>query len=272
MLAKKPAHRYQNAAELLKDLRALQVEGLNDDWTPEADSADASQLATLAEARNAATQQLDIVMKEESLVFRRGLRGWWFGLAVAVAFAVGAAMAGVLRPASLLDVDSDEKPGVERKATAEAQFRYAFDVGTEAAFAAVEQYFPPALSTENELYVNKAKLQLAYLYRESDRLEEAISILRDLVSQGSDTALQASAHVELANIHVRRGEMVDAQKSLLQLPGLLKQMNRLSPRDQQEWGQLVPAVLRRDFELALQSQVEGSQGRSPGPKKGAVEK
>jgi hypothetical protein len=73
--------------------------------------------------------------------------------------------------------------------SATAQFQWAMAEGSERSFQAVLSCFPPAAAPENELYGNKAKLQLAYLYENSDRLLDALQFYHELATQdGCDPA------------------------------------------------------------------------------------
>ena len=265
MLAKKPAHRYQNAGELLRDLRALRIEGLQDDWPAETEDLAPTELETVASSRSAATQQLASVMQTEAFVFRRSSRSWWWAAAVIAAFMIGAGAAWHGHSKLLGDLKGDDTLKIARKESAKAQFWHAVNLGTEAAFAAVIEYFKPEVSQETEYYINKAKLQLACLYEENGRLDEAVAILRELAAQESDLGLQASSLIELANIHTRRGETFEARNRLLQLDRLFGETGRLSPRERQEWIELLPSDLRRRFE---QLQKEESNNGPPRPTSG----
>lgn len=264
MLAKKPAHRYQNAVELLRDLKALRIEGLQEDWPAEMEDMAPSELETVASSRSAATQQLASVMQSEALLSRRRLRYWWWPATILLAFLIGAGAAWQGHSRLLEDLQGDDTLKTARKESAKAQFWHAVNLGTEAAFAAVLEYFKPEESQETEYYINKAKLQLAFLYEENGRLDDAVAILRELSAQESDLGLQASALIELANIHTRRGETFEARNRLLQLDRLFGETSRLSSRERQEWIELLPPDLRRRFEQ-LQKEREQSGNSPPRP-------
>ena len=137
MLAKKPAQRYQDAAELLRELRTLAIEGLEGEWPGGAENSVSAEQNTAVQARTAGTQQLATVMATESLVLQRGGRGSWLAIGLLVAFCLGSSAAWLLRPSSLLAVAGNVAATVDRKESAEAQFWYAMDLYTEAAFLAV---------------------------------------------------------------------------------------------------------------------------------------
>ena len=60
-LAKKPDERYQRAIDLLKDLKALKIEGLDQDWAAELPGFNSADLALSTAGRLEATQQLRAV-------------------------------------------------------------------------------------------------------------------------------------------------------------------------------------------------------------------
>ena len=73
-------------------------------------------------------------------------------------------------------------------------------VHTERAYLAVGRYFSSG-RTDDKIYVNKARLHLAYLYLENGRENEALPILSDLAAENSDRLVQARALVALINYH-----------------------------------------------------------------------
>lgn len=251
MLAKKPSQRYQDAGELLRELRTLPVEAMGDEWVDEVITGELTETVP-AEQRHAATQRLAAVMVTESLNLRRRSRVWWL-LPGAVALVLGVAAGWVVRPPSLLRSAAEQHERIEKKATAAEQFQYAMTLYTEQAFKAVLRYFPPD-RPENELYTNKANLQLAYLCLESNREPEALRILTDLAAQDSDLQVQARALVGLINYHAKRGEQqAEIQKRLFQLRQALGRMGELSPLQRMEWSQSLPPSVRSEFEESLRT-------------------
>src|SRR5262245_3949689 len=65
MLAKKPEDRYQRAVDLLKDLKGLKIDGLDQDWTADLPGFNSADLALSTAGRLAATQHLDRVLRSE---------------------------------------------------------------------------------------------------------------------------------------------------------------------------------------------------------------
>ncbi|NIL98150.1 MAG: protein kinase, partial [Planctomycetales bacterium] len=61
MLCKSPSSRYADGAEILRDLRALDIAGVRGDWPEELDQFHTSEMVALHNARSAATQQLSAV-------------------------------------------------------------------------------------------------------------------------------------------------------------------------------------------------------------------
>ena len=67
MLAKKPDERYQRAIDVLKDLKTLKIEGLDNDWAAELPGFSSADLALSTAGRLEATQQLDRCFAASSL-------------------------------------------------------------------------------------------------------------------------------------------------------------------------------------------------------------
>ncbi|MFV1965279.1 MAG: protein kinase [Pirellulaceae bacterium] len=244
MLAKKPSERFQNAGELLHELRAVTIDGADGDWPTESQEWDSAELMALANARSDATQQLAAVMKTETVVRQRGLRAGWIGLAAVAFFLTGMGLALIGRPASLLEVAADELAGVSEKASAEEQFWYSMGVYTEAAFKAVVEHFPPEENPANEVYAAKARLQLGYMYLEQDRQEEAIAMFRDVTAQDLDSRAKARALIALANIYISRGDRAQSYENLSRLVPLFEEA---PPRDWQDWVDQLDNRLLDDF-------------------------
>lgn len=156
MLTKDPKERYQNPRELLHELRALQIEGVDLQWPAEMDEFNAVELASLTGVSRQATQRLQELMKTQSLA--RADRRWIWRAAAAMvgALLLGAGAAWALREPYLLDVPPEVVP---RQTTAQAQYEYARSLPSEAAWKVVEAYFPT-----DKKYVPLAKRELALLY------------------------------------------------------------------------------------------------------------
>lgn len=176
LLAKSRDDRYATPSELMRALRAVRVEGL-EEWTAAAEEWDTPELLALSDARSAATLQLDTVMKSEAEIGanRRSWR-WRLVASLVLGALVGGGAAWWWRPPTLLAVNS---PTVEEKDSAMLQFWHALDRNTEAAWKAVEQNFPQD-DPVNRLYSLKAKQKLAELYRAKGYHERAMAINGEL--------------------------------------------------------------------------------------------
>ena len=74
MLAKEPDERFQSPRDLLKELRALKIDGVDLQWPAEMDELNAVETVALGNSRWAATQRLQTLMDESTarLNSRRG--------------------------------------------------------------------------------------------------------------------------------------------------------------------------------------------------------
>lgn len=198
LLAKKPEDRYQRAIDLLKDLKALRIEGLDQDWAADLPGFLTAEMALAASGRLEATQQLDRLMKlQQAEQARRrtwlGRLGLGLGL-VLLGLAGGSLLAWWNRPAPLLAPASDSRPKVRRFDTVREQYDFArlTTQDKEDAWRAVWEYFPPEVDgkriAENLRYARLAKRGLANYYVSDQRLPEALK-LYDELAKVEDTEL-----------------------------------------------------------------------------------
>lgn len=205
LLAKSCQDRYATASELMRALRAVHVDGL-EEWATVAEEWDSPELIALSDARSAATVQLDTVMKSETqLACQRRSWPWRLVTVLLIGLVVGGGAAWWSRPPTLLRVDS---PSVEVKESAIQQFWHALDRNTEAAWLAVEENFPQD-DPVNRVYSLRAKHRLAKLYRSQGYFDRAMKL-----------------YVELA-------QLKDEEPQFAAL-GLLGQANLLSDRQDRE--------------------------------------
>ncbi len=183
LLAKKPDDRIPSASELVRNLRGLNVEGLE-----EAAAKLGLEIETVPEVTPAlteATQQLQAVLKPPSKSSGIGQR-WWVLLLTVVASLVtagiGAGYAWLHPPPSLLEFSPDDLPQVTRLDSAQAQWMFATLAprNVEQNWQAVEKYFPPAESAINLRYSLLAKIGLANYYRRQNESANALKIYDEL--------------------------------------------------------------------------------------------
>jgi serine/threonine-protein kinase len=192
LLEKQPDERYADAAQLLQDLRGLASDDLGEEWTKTFDDWNTAELAALADARVAATQQLDALMKSAALMHRPARHSWtWLLLVIGLAaFVAGAALAWFGREPYLLGEAGQAPPTVERKENAEAQYWHAVALDRPEAYQAVWQYFPQSRQ------VGLAKQQLVRFYLRKDNFaahaQDALALAAELAnSDATEVRLRA---------------------------------------------------------------------------------
>jgi tRNA A-37 threonylcarbamoyl transferase component Bud32 len=256
LLAKKREDRYQSAAEVLRDLRMLSVEGLeefpvgDEDWTT-------PEWEAMASSRIAATQKLATVMAREAGLTRKRR---WYGLllGLVLAFVAGSGAAWMVRPKYLLNVSEGELERTPRQANAQAQFDYARGTAKERDFQAVAEYFPSHLDPKNAEFVRKAQLQLAYMYFENNWLNEAAEIVEELAAQEVDVSVQIRALTLQANILARRpGKEQEAISRLVVLVNVMDKANRTRQLRYSVWNELEKQRLKQEFTNLLTERDEG---------------
>ena len=184
LLAKKPRDRFQQPAELLKELRSLSLtrrqEGSSGDLA--ADLVNREIVAPTA--RLAATQQLASVLKS-SRSLSRWPRWLWPLLLVLAAFPLGALLAWITRPRPLLSQASAGAEKVVRKQEDVYRQWYYAALATsnhEQAWKAIPHYFPPADSAENLRYSRKAQQGLATFYLARGQHDSALALYHELAN------------------------------------------------------------------------------------------
>jgi serine/threonine-protein kinase len=211
MMAKKPANRYSDPAALLGELNALAVELSREQgaWSKASDGiAPGSMLPApnllaemihAADERAVAAGQLDDLMKTMAVSreARRPIR--WIAAAILGCAVVGAAIAAITRPPSLL---GESFAGPPKSEDVWGQIYHAKNVDTEEAWLAVRRYFPDA----GEYYHDLAKQGLVYFYlTRSQDYGKAVRPLEELAGS-AQPSLQAFGIAGLVVAYAHLGE------------------------------------------------------------------
>ncbi len=257
LLAKDPAERFQNPRELLHELRALQIEGVDLQWPAEMDEFNSVETAALGTSRLAATQRLQTMM-DASTQSAESRRKFWYAAvisgAVLASLLLGAAAAWAFRERFLLDTPPAAFVPVDPMKSAQEQYRWAADYKPldEAAWQSVEYYYP-----KETRYVLLAKEGLAKLYLRhgTEPDPRALSLFVELTntsSVNSDLEKQAKAFglVGQSFIYLQKG---NAQKSAELLADLATLIGSLEP------AQVRPILDDRDMEQLLGWVAEHNQ-------------
>ena len=216
LLAKKPEERFQRVVDLLRELRALQLDDaeIDEEWTT-------PEMFALADTRFEATQQLQTVMSDAAKERQVGRRRLMIAAAaLAVAFFIGAVVAVRLRPRNLLA--SGVMPGaqVEKRDNPREQYLHAVLLPAEkreAALLSIRRYFPADSGAhDNQYYWTLAEQRLAELYIDDEDYDQARKHLVSL-SNHSDAQFRAYGLVGLANDADRRGNQERALSYLHEL-------------------------------------------------------
>jgi serine/threonine protein kinase len=260
LVAKHPDKRFQSAAELLNDLRALKIEGLEGDWPSGIDEWSTPELIALSEGRAEATRMLGEVMRNESEQTKRS--GWSMNVKIAVvAFLAGCVGAFATRPDSLLDLSRRELSKVEEMDTVKDQYLKAAELGTERAWKAVYEHFPARdlktkkINKNNQYYTWQAKHRLAELYINREDYTAARRIYDELAAvDPTESNVVAFAKLGQANVMAMQNDLVGAKKKLTEVADLFPEMRSDTLR--RELALKVDPKLRLEFE-----QLVGIGGR-----------
>jgi hypothetical protein len=210
MLAKKPDERYQRAIDLLKDLKALKIEGLDQDWAAELPGFNSADLALSTAGRLEATQQLGRVLRSDLAAQpRRWTAASLSGTIAALVLAgivAGGALAWFTRPAPLLATTKVGDLKVRHMATVRQQYDLAriANHDREQHWLAVEKYFPLKESAENRHYTRLARRGRANLYIAERRLPDALKLYDELANvEDAESDLQLSGIAGQAVVYHR---------------------------------------------------------------------
>jgi serine/threonine-protein kinase len=202
MLAKKPEERYQRPIDLLKDLKTLKIDGLDNDWTADLPGFNSADLALSTAGRLEATQQLDRLLKS-SLALQPQHWGRVGKLAAVAVLVLAGLIAGgiaavVTKPSPLLPMTpTSGELNVKRMPTVRDQYELGLLATHEKEqhWKAVETYFPPEKSAENRRYARLAQRGRANLYVAERRLPEALKLYTKLAN-----VEDAEADIQLSGI------------------------------------------------------------------------
>jgi serine/threonine-protein kinase len=216
MLSKDPAERYQKPVEILRDLRGVKIEGLEEALLAETAALGLADEALSIEARMAATEQLQRILQGHPQQPARRSGVVWKVALVLVAFAAGAIGARFARSKPLLSLSRDELPAVKRCETVGQQFYYAIYEAPdlERGLLAVAEYFPPS-KPENVRYARLAQQRLGRYYLSRDQLDKALVCYYELtLAQESEVAFRMTGMAGQAVIYHRLGNMDEVRKRL----------------------------------------------------------
>lgn len=182
LMNKSPEARYESAAALLKDLRSVQVDEADERWLETLQQLEVAEKSTMT-SQLASTQQLDVLMKQESTALKLPSRSRWLaGVAILCVFAflTGCGVAFLRQPPDLLQVNSAAGRGIPIQKSVEGQLRYAQRFPSEKAWLAVSKNFPVEDSSTNRYYGLLADIQLGELYLQQRAYELALERYRGL--------------------------------------------------------------------------------------------
>jgi serine/threonine protein kinase len=244
MLAKAPENRYPSARELLRELRQVQLEHLEEQWPEDLPGWDVTEFDLIGTSRQEATQRLEALMKTTALA-RRGHRYWLVSLwaaAILTALLLGAGLAyfTTVEP-SLLDQAENGPSSVPRYETVESQFIYALDKNTERAWQAIIDYHPT-----KTYYVNRANRQLALLYLQHDEPQKALEKFGALANlDESEGELRALGLVGQYWILTRQGRRQEATALVEDLASVVVKLRDPVSNRPQVQDPLINQMLRR---------------------------
>ena len=169
LLRKDPSERFQSPGELLDALTG-------DDATQR------SNTRRLAGAATATARLQRVADEEKRNRARRHKRMIALSLVPILAIGLGIATASQVKRPAVSDLLRPDQVQVPKRGSVEEQYLEAAERDDVPGWKAIETYFSPGDSAVLQAYVSKAKLQLARLYLEQNRIAEAEATLVELLN------------------------------------------------------------------------------------------
>jgi predicted Ser/Thr protein kinase len=251
LLEKNPADRYSSPTELMRELRSVHVEGL-EDWSSSVEEWDTPELLALLDVRLDVTQQLDATMRSQAMLAQTRRRWWWLVPLALAGVVIGGLLAFFSRPDSLLAVDA---PTVERQESASLQYWHAYRLNTEQGWLSVEALFNQS-DPINQYYARRAKQRLAEWYRERGQVPRAEQLYDGLARLTNENAELATAGLfGQANLRWQHGDKADARAKLAEAIPL---WNSLDRQRQNLIGQQLDGEVRSAFDEMVREMREAT--------------
>jgi serine/threonine-protein kinase len=207
MLAKDPAARFDNASDLLDELRDVSLASPPSTWPQDLGLASADADVSVTTARFAETQQLAAVMRQSGSQSESGHSWpWWLTACV-----LGSCLAWISRPTDPLAPTQApaELVSVAKKGDIRSQYMRATIVNTEDAWRSVID-FSPDDSAENgkqRYYSLLAKTHLVRLYLKEAKYDLALNELSDLSNlDETEVEFRAFGFAGEAIVYAMQGE------------------------------------------------------------------
>ncbi len=245
MLAKAPEDRYPSARELLRGLRQVQIEHLDEEWPDNLPGWEINEVDT-ATSIHEATQQLDALMKTtgQGTTGRLGWLAW--AAAVVLASLIGGALAMFLGRQEPLLAATETGHEVPRYDNVYSQWVYAIHMpDNEEAWKAVINHFP------DTFFANQARKQLVWLYLRRVEYPKAEEVLNQLaLLDGSQQELRAFGLAGLYWVAAQQEQPREAAEALSELLPILPQL-----RDRQ-MGRMLRQLFAKTREAKTNDQVQ----------------
>ncbi len=223
MLVKDPERRCASARDILRELRRIQMEIFGQDWPEELPGWESLAGETLLISRSAVTQQLDNLMKTQAMQQRPSRRYRWVLLALAGTFLLGMILARFANNEPYLLADAKSNPvDFKQYDTVAQQWYYASKYGTEGAWKSIEKYYK-----DKGYYVDRANQQLALLYLNKGRYDEAMDIFEKFTYRGDgERELRAFGLAGQSVVYSYQGEYDKSNKIIDEfLPQFIANLN-----------------------------------------------
>ena len=222
MMAKEPQQRFQHPREVLRELRTLPAPA-EGERGEEGEEWSAGELAALGETPIAFTQELDGLMKTQTMLAANN-RWWKYAAAVAFGALLIGGLIGFASRESFLLANQEATSAIPPQDSAEAQVLYAlfFEAGNDLeAWQKVLEYHG---ESDDQVSLAQARQTLGMIHLKQSEYDQALPHFEALEELPSvETQSRARGLAGQVVIYAIRGDAQQFTAKLTQLLGLLNQ-------------------------------------------------
>lgn len=181
MMAKKPDDRYQNCAQLSRDLLSVELPLEQGDWDQALNQMTVEEAQRIySKASTDTTGELQIALEKNRNSFQSQVAFQWIALfAILSSLLIGVVWANAKRPRNYLDIP-ESTVQVNQQKDVVAQFELAELKNDQEHWMAVERFFPAYDSRINRHWTNLSKLRLGEYYLIQKKPQKAIETFEQL--------------------------------------------------------------------------------------------
>lgn len=182
MMAKRPADRFQSPAELLRNLREVQLEETDERWAETLHQLSLTDGQVLASTAHSYTERLGTLMRQQKSARPSKVGAWISSLLIIllIGFGLGTVISMSIPAEDPLFVEQGELEQIPKRENVAEQYRLAYQLRSERAWQAVMDYFPATDGNRNRYYGRLASVRLGEFYLRESQYNDALNTFATL--------------------------------------------------------------------------------------------